>query len=62
MFKTITKYELKVLLSVIDKYFKHLIDNPYTLIAKIYGIYEFLNLDNEKIYLILMQNVAGCPK
>ena len=60
--KTMNDEELLVLLDRLEKYLKYNIDNPDTLIAKIYGIFKFTRLDLEESYnLIIMRNINGYP-
>lgn len=50
-------------LAKLENYFKYLTTNDNSLIAKIFGLYDFEGLgDNESISLILMKNMAGVPR
>lgn len=37
--KTISQYELKLFMSILDDYVEHLTKNPDSLLAKIYGVF-----------------------
>lgn len=63
LLKTITGEERKVFLNKLESYFKYLTSNDNSLIAKIFGLYDFEGLEeSNSISLILMKNMAGVPK
>jgi len=60
--KTINDQEVATLLSMLPDYAEHLKNNPYSLLAKIYGVFTFEKFQpKEKYNLILMRNLNGYP-
>jgi len=59
--KTISKRQLKYLLSILPDYYSHIKQNPQSLITKIYGVFEFKGLETSDITFILMRNIAPTP-
>lgn len=62
--KTIEYEELELIRSLfVEKFAKHLINNPNSMISRIYGVYKIsmkIDLCNEReLYFILMKNVFG---
>ncbi len=60
MLKTVSKQELRVIRHILPNYYEHLKNNRDSLITRIYGIFEFHDLEDESIILILMRNIRGC--
>jgi len=60
--KTIPNGEMKMLISILQKYEEHFNANPNSLIAKIYGAYTYENTDlGLKFNIILIKNICGLP-
>lgn len=55
--KTITKQEKKHLLRIMPEYSTYLMNNPDTLISKIFGCFKVKRLNHKKIYFIIMNNI-----
>ena len=62
--KTISNSELEnILCRLMPNYFEYLVNNPETLIAKVYGIYTIaINEGSSKVHIILMQNLVTCKQ
>lgn len=60
--KTINNSELEnMLCNLMPNYFEYIVNNPDTLIAKVYGIYTIaINEGSSKVHIILMQNLVSC--
>ena len=58
--KTMYKDELEIFLRALPDYYRHLRDNPDSLIARIYGVYTVEMQDIEKVSLLLMANTIRC--
>lgn len=60
--KTINNAELEnMLCNFMPNYFEYVVNNPETLIAKVYGIYTIaINEGSSKVHIILMQNLVTC--
>ena len=54
--KTVTKDELKVILAVLPYMHEHFINNPHSIISRVYGVYTVKMQAYERVHLILMQN------
>lgn len=54
--KTMTKTELIFMEKFIPDYYKHIRDNPLSLLARVYGIYTVKMKGLKNIHLILMGN------
>ena len=52
--------ELHILLKMLPDYFDHLMTHPYSVIARIYGIYKVKLEDIVPVNLILMANTIRC--
>jgi len=61
--KTMKSEELQVFMEKLPAYTKHVIENPDSLISKIYGIFTFERNDisGSKTHILLMRNIASCP-
>jgi len=54
--KTISKYELKLFMSLLDDYINHLLTNPDSLLAKIYGVFTVKSSQIDEVSVLLMDN------
>jgi len=52
----VTKEELKVILAVLPYMHEHFINNPHSIISRVYGVYTVKMQAYEQVHLILMQN------
>ena len=51
-----TKSELNLLLKILPNLSKHFIDNPSSLLAKIFGVFTIETFRVDKVYVLLMEN------
>ncbi|KAK2461138.1 hypothetical protein APHAL10511_006665 [Amanita phalloides] len=55
--KTIRHAEHKFLLSILDKYYKHVQSNPHTLLSRFYGLHRIKLPRGRKIHFVIMNNL-----
>ena len=55
--KTIRPAEHKFLLSILDKYYKHVQSNPHTLLSRFYGLHRVKLPRGRKIHFVIMNNL-----
>ena len=59
--KTLPKNEFIFFTEIIEKYYRHMIENPNTLIVRIYGLYKLKIYQNKQkidtFYFISMENI-----
>ena len=51
-----TKSELHLLLKILPNLSKHFINNPASLLAKIFGVFTIETFRVDKVYVLLMEN------
>ena len=57
--KTITKADLKSLIRRIDTYLLHFLENPDSLIVRIFGIYTLKIANQDDYHLIIQPNLVS---
>ena len=57
LIKTISKGDFEAFLSIQNDYFEHFRNNPMSLLARIYGLYEINVEEQDAVRLIVMENV-----
>ena len=62
--KTLSQNDLTQLRGILKDYYRYFKTNKDSLIAKIYGIYTFERTDikDQRTSILLMRNIAACPK
>ncbi|KAF8623374.1 hypothetical protein AX17_007451 [Amanita inopinata Kibby_2008] len=55
--KTIRHAEHKFLLSILEKYYKHVQSNPHTLLSRFYGLHRVKLPRGRKIHFVIMNNL-----
>ena len=54
--KTMTKCELDLLLKILPNLSQHFINNPDSLLAKIFGVFTVETFRVDKVHVLLMEN------
>ena len=63
MIKTLKDYECKFLRRILPHYFRHMIENPNSLINQYYGLHRVkMPHLNRKIHFVVMNNIFHTPK
>ena len=55
--KTMRKEEMRTLLAMLPKYYKHIHSNPHTLLTKFYGLYRISWKRGRKVRMLVMGNL-----
>ncbi|KAI9140254.1 hypothetical protein BKA69DRAFT_1081031, partial [Paraphysoderma sedebokerense] len=57
VFKTINKSEYKLMRKILSNYFRHMLDNPNTLITRFFGLYQVQILGKKPMPFVVMTNI-----
>ena len=62
MIKTMKRGEVKTMLKMLDAYIEHHDKNPYSLLAKIFGVFTLKKFGFVPFYIMLMENTLQLSK
>lgn len=57
MVKTMRKEEMKILLDMLPKYYRHVTQHPHTLLTKFYGLHRMKPSKGRKVRFVVMGNI-----
>ena len=54
--------EINVLIRILPYYYEHILKNPNSLLARIFGVYKLGLQSNADVFVFVMGNVLDSPK